>query len=192
MAVTRNNGRVLWGPKPRAVVHETPVLFARAAGYIASEIQKKQWIYCVIGGQRESDAVRHDEPDFMVLPDADALNDGVSVVNWLVIFKDLGLRSMRDLRGGHLGLLRRVRETVGTLFPAQGPMMYFHCPPSVWQLHLHVSAPCDVLRTTNDMQKVQFLDDVISNLEIDPDYYAKATLTYVLPVGHEFIRLYLA
>jgi hypothetical protein len=59
----------------------------------------------------------------------------------------------------------------------------------VWQLHLHVASPCDVLRTTNDMQKVQFLDDVVSNLQIDSDYYRKATMTYVLPVGHDLIRL---
>jgi m7GpppX diphosphatase len=171
-------------------VHETPQVLERAEGFIASEILKKQWIYGIIAGQRESEAVKYDEGEYMVLPDADAMNDGTHVVNWLVIFKDLGLRSIRDLRGGHVGLLRRVREKILDLFPSKGCMMYFHCPPSVWQLHLHVSAPCDVLRTTNDMQKVQFLDDVISNLEIDGEYYAKVTLTYVLPVGHEFIRLY--
>ena len=190
--VSRPNSNSNWtcGPRPRAVVHETPLVLGRAEGFIASEIQKKQWIYGIIAGERESEAVMHDEGEFMILPDSDALNDGVHVVNWLVIFKDLGLRSLRDLRGVHVGLLRRVKAKILDLFPFKSCMMYFHCPPSVWQLHLHVSAPCDVLRTTNDMQKVQFLDDVMSNLGIDPDYYAKATLTYVLPIGHEFIRLY--
>jgi hypothetical protein len=39
------------------------------------------------------------------------------------------------------------------------------------------------------MQKVCFLEDVISNLEIDPDYYAKATLSYVMPTTHELSQL---
>jgi m7GpppX diphosphatase len=164
-------------------------------GFIQREIARKQWIYEIIDGEREADKVLYDCADFMVLPDADAQNVAGRILNWLVIFKDRTLRSVRDLRGGdsgHLHLLRRVRQTLRQiLLPSQDDtMLYFHCPPSVWQLHLHVAFPCDVLRTTNDMQKVQFLDDVISNLEIDHEYYKKATLTYVLPIGHELIRLY--
>jgi m7GpppX diphosphatase len=183
------------GWRQRCVVHETPGRLVLTEGFIQREIARKQWIYEIIDGEREADKVLYDCADFMVLPDADAQNVAGRILNWLVIFKDRTLRSVRDLRGGdsgHLHLLRRVRQTLRQiLLPSQDDtMLYFHCPPSVWQLHLHVAFPCDVLRTTNDMQKVQFLDDVISNLEIDHEYYKKATMTYVLPIGHELIRLY--
>ena len=121
------------------------------------------------------------------------------ILHWLTIFKDMSLRSIRDLRGhggsggdgvDHLPMLRRLRSVLHGLFPLQDTMMYFHYPPSVWQLHLHIAHPCDQLRTTNEMQKVHFLDDVILNLQIDPDYYAKATITYVLSSNHDLVRTY--
>lgn len=306
--------------RPRCVVHETAAHVPMTEAFIQREIGRKPWIYDVIEGHREADQVLYNCETFMILPDIDAQNTAGRVLNWLVVFKDRALRSIRDLRGpigslaapkpndprdttmhevdavqpaahtriagrrrktggngttgtsssssstanersrgrpkknrralttleppapqqpssssnastatlalskttttalahdpcrpallllhahdddnednepiDHLPLLRRVRETVRSLLhPSQHAetMLYFHCPPSVWQLHLHVAFPCDVLRTTNDMQKVQFLDDVISNLEIDPLYYQKATLTYVLPATHELARLF--
>ena len=184
-------GSVVGGPrkwKQRVVIRETPESALRATPFIEQEIARKQWIYGVINGEKESDKVKYNCDDFMVLPDADAQNTG-RVLNWLVIFKDLSLRRLRDLRGHHVPLLQRIRDTLAQLVPLRDTMLYFHNPPSVWQLHLHVASPCDVLRTTNDMQKVQFLDDVVSNLQIDSEYYSKVTMTYVLPVGHDLIRL---
>ena len=171
------------------MVHETAEMVEMAEGFIAQEIQRRRWIYSIIDGNQEREHVRFDCADFVVLPDVGAQNNE-RVINWLVIFKDLGLRSVRDLRGVHQPLLMRVQETVQRLFPKDDTMLYFHSPPSVWQLHLHVAYPCDVLRTTNDMQRVQFLRDVISNLEIDAEYYRKATMTYVLPTGHELLKAY--
>ena len=174
----------------RRVVHETAERFHSEVveRFVQQEIAKKQWIYKVIDGEQEADAVLLDTDDFMLLPDRDAVNEG-GVVNWLVIFKDTGLLSTRYLRGEHLPLLRTVKAAVlERLDKDCHPMLYFHHPPSVWQLHLHVAAPCDILRTTNDMQKVVFLEDVMSNLEIDSEYYRKATVTYTLPVGHELIK----
>ncbi len=174
--------------RERVVVRETPEMSCLADPFIAQEISRKQWIYYVIDGTKESDKVFFECDDFMILPDADAPNTN-RVLNWLVIFKDLKLRRLRDLRGKHVSLLRCVRSKLVELFPLSETMLYFHNPPSVWQLHLHVASPCDVLRTTNDMQKVHFLDDVISNLCIDPDYYKKATMTFLLPMGHDLIQL---
>lgn len=174
--------------KQRVVVRETADTAARAEPFIQQEIARKQWIYDIINGEKESEKVQYDCNEFMVLPDADAQNSG-RVLNWLVIFKDLSLRRLRDLRGCHIPLLERVRDKLVEFVCPRETMLYFHNLPSVWQLHLHVASPCDVLRTTNDMQKVQFLDDIIENLRIDSEYYVKATMTYVLPIGHDLIRL---
>ena len=177
-------------PRPRVVVKETPEDFVRATPFISQEIERRQWVYQIIDGLLEQERVLLNTPDFMVVPDIEAPPTEQGI-NWLVIFKDLSLRSLRDLRGAHLPLLRRVKDALAMLLstPCE-TMLYFHSPPSVWQLHLHVVGPCDVLRTTNDMQKVHFIDDVMSNLVVDPDYYRRVTMTYVLPVTHEFCRLY--
>jgi len=159
--------------------------------FIKSEIFKKQWIYKIIGGEKEQDQVIYRCDDFIILPDSENLDDP-AVLNWMVIFTDVDLISMRCLRGRHLSVLKSIKSMISQLLPPEfdSPMLYFHYPPSVWQLHLHVAAPCDVLRTTNSMQKVYFLEDVISNISIDPEYYAKATMTYILPSNHELTQLH--
>lgn len=183
--------RVIFKRPERVVVRETPDTFfgEKMQKWIEGEIERKQWIYRVIDGKQEEDAVILNTEHYMILPDIAIASDG-KAVHWLVIFKDLSLLSIRYLDGSHLPLLKDVRAKLIEKFPnSDGLMMYFHYPPSVWQLHLHVSNSCDTLRTTNDMQKVCFLDDVISALTIDPNFYRKADITFVLPATHELKQL---
>ena len=172
----------------RYLIHETPVASesAQMKEFIKSEIAEKPWIYKIISGKKEQDQMIYQCSDYLVLPDTEALNEQ-GILNWMVIFTDPALTSMRSLRGSHVPLLAGIRDKLLELMPPEfeAPMIYFHYPPSVWQLHLHVAAPCDVLRTTNSMQKVCFLQDVIANLRIDAEYYAKATVTFILPSTHE-------
>jgi m7GpppX diphosphatase len=175
------------------MIHETADAYRSEAmqDFIQVEIAKKQWIYRIIEGEKEQESVLYRCDDFIILPDTDAFNDE-AVLNWIVIFTDTALISMRCLRGEHVPVLQAIKAKVDELVPSQFalPMIYFHYPPSVWQLHLHVSAPCDALRTTNSMQKVCFLEDVICNLRIDSDYYEKATMTFILPSNHELTQLH--
>lgn len=179
--------------RPRTIIHETPAAFQSpmVQDFIDSEIARKQWIYKIISGEREQEMIIFRCNEFLVIPDSETTNES-GVINWLVIFKDVGLKSMRSLNGKHIPLLIAINDKLKSLVPAHvgTPMIYFHYPPSVWQLHLHVAAPCDILRTTNSMQKVCFLQDVISNLTIDSDYYNKATVTYILPTTHELMTCY--
>ena len=179
--------------RARNLIHETAAAYRSEPmqDFIRGEIAKKQWIYQIINGEKEQETILHRCDQFIILPDTDAFNDE-GVLNWIVIFTDTSLSSMRCLRGEHVPVLQAIKERVADLVPAQfaSPMIYFHYPPSVWQLHLHVAAPCDALRTTNSMQKVCFLEDVMCNLRIDSDYYAKATMTYILPSNHELTHLH--
>jgi len=185
-------GRVVRA-RSRNIIHETAEAYSSEAmqEFIRAEIAKKQWIYRIIDGEKEQESVLHRCSDFVILPDTDAFNDE-AVLNWIVIFTDTSLISLRCLRGEHVPVLQAIQAKVDELIPPQfaHPMIYFHYPPSVWQLHLHVVAPCDALRTTNSMQKVCFLEDVICNLRIDSDYYAKATMTFILPANHDLTHLH--
>jgi m7GpppX diphosphatase len=159
--------------------------------FINGEIAKKRWIYKIIDGEQEQESIIVRTDDFVILPDTDSPQD-TAVLNWIVIFSNPSLISMRCLRGEHVPMLQTVKDRISELVPRPftSPMIYFHYPPSVWQLHLHVAAPCDILRTTNSMQKVCFLEDVICNLRIDSDYYAKATMTYIMPSNHELTHVH--
>ena len=54
-------------------------------------------------------------------------------------------------------------------------MAYFHYQPTFYHLHVHF---VHVDRTTRDTRENVSLDSVITNLEMIPDYYQRATLTY--------------
>jgi len=180
----------------KSVVHETPTLYnsTQMQKYIESEKGRKNWIYKIISGEKEKEHIVFQDKNYIILPDTETLPE-TPVLNWMVVFTDLQLASIRDLRKKHIEILETVLTEIGKIVPNEfeNPMIYFHYPPSVWQLHLHIAAPCDVLRTTNSMQKVYFLEDIISNLKIDGDFYEKNTLTYILPSTHEictFDQLY--
>jgi len=161
--------------------------------FIKAEIEKKQWVFKVLSGEKEADLVIHRNDEFVILPDNEGI-DEPGVLSWIVILTDTNLKSLRELRGEHIPMLKSVQDMVGSLLPQEcsSPMLYWHFPPSVWVSHLHVCSHCDILRTTSSMQRVHFLHDVISNLSIDSNFYAKATLTYILPSSHEITQLHKA
>jgi hypothetical protein len=179
--------------KTKNIIHETCQFFtsSKYQMYVESEIQKKQWIYKIIAGEKEQDQILFKSENFVVLPDLETKNE-IGIINWIIIFNDFNLKSLRDLTHKNLKMLTDVKKCIQDMLPDefQEAMMYFHYPPSVWQLHLHVSAPCNILRTTNSMQKVYFLQDVMSGLYLQSDFYKLTTLTYILPINHELSILY--
>ena len=62
-----------------------------------------------------------------------------------------------------------------TGIPRDQVMAYVHYPPSVYQLHVHFSHPYGQYCHRN-AYRVHSLGTIISNLEIDSEYYTKATL----------------
>lgn len=105
----------------------------------------------------------------------------VEHVNWLAIASEPGLRSLRDLRGRHVPMLRRMLLlSKGKIHAETGVqpeeiMAYVHYPPSVYQLHVHFAYPY-AQYNQRDVFRIHSLETVINNLQIDPEYYAKATL----------------
>jgi hypothetical protein len=71
------------------------------------------------------------------------------------------------------GCMAEVEQLTG--LPRDQVMAYVHYPPSVYQLHIHFSYPYGQY-CHRDAYRVHSLEGIINNLEIDPDYYAKATL----------------
>ncbi len=155
---------------------------------------RKQWVYEVIRGERETENVLLDTPEFVFLPDTHALNDG-KTINWLAVVKDRSLRTLRDLHGRHLGMLRRLRVQcteyilANTEWKRHNIMAYFHYLPSVFQLHVHFCAPYGSY-TTLDVFKVHPLDTVIGNLEMDREYYRKAVLPTVVVGNSALLGVY--
>lgn len=164
--------------------------------YIENQINspRKKWIYDIIDGLREQENVLLDTPEFVFLPDTHAINDG-HVYNWMAVVKDRSLWTLRNLTGDHVPLLKRVKllcvEQIMLLtgWKKHNIMAYVHYLPSVFQLHIHFCAPYGSY-TTVDVFKMQPLDMVIKNLEIDSDYYKKANLTTVVVGNSRLMQIY--
>lgn len=171
----------------RSIVQCTPEIAfgSPMAQYVRAQTtsSKKQWIYEILDGTRESEQVILDTADFALIPDIDANTEHTA--NWLAVFKDRSLRSLRDLQGRHVPMLRTARDLCvariveHTGLPREQVMCYFHYLPSVFQLHMHVCAPYGHY-TTPDIFKIHPVDNVISNLQIDGSFYRKATITTVV------------
>lgn len=183
---------------PRAVVTCSPeIAFSdRMRNYVESQRNspRKQWIYGIIDGTYETENRITDTEDVVILPDTEVPNTDM-ITNWLAVFKDTSLHSIRDLRGHHVPLLKRVRTLCMDSICEHGGyhqnnvMIYLHYVPSIYQLHLHICAPYGQY-TTPDVCKIHPIDTIISNLEIDPEYYCKVHITTAVVNRGELAEIY--
>lgn len=182
---------------PRSIVHCTPDIAFGAAmqDYILAQTRssKKQWIYEIIQGRREVEEKIFENEHIILTPDIES--NTAETVNWLAVFKDTRLHTIRDLEASHLPMLCQVKDrcvaamAASTGFRRHEIMCYFHYLPSVFQLHLHVCAPYGQY-TTPDIYKVHPIDNVISNLRIDPHFYQKATISTVVVGKGDLCSIY--
>ncbi|EFN79752.1 m7GpppX diphosphatase [Harpegnathos saltator] len=98
------------------------------------------------------------------------------------------IRCLRELDASHLPLLKNIQkagtEAINKKFNVSASQLriYFHYQPSYYYLHVHFSylmfeAPGIYV------EKAHLLSTVIRNLELLPDYYSKAILSYVVRKG---------
>ena len=119
----------------------------RMQKYIYQKCQEsdKKWIYRMIQGKpcNSKEVIYIDNKDWMLCKDIHPGPD----TRYLIVFKNLELKTIRDLRQEHVALLINMkRETERFLFMHHGKhaakfQFFFHYTPSVYQLHAHISVP---------------------------------------------------
>jgi hypothetical protein len=190
------------------LVLETPEMHASGPmqTYISREVARpcKQWIYEVLCSRREADRVKLRTPSFVLLPDVNCfqkrprdlcwqeagerrwrMRRPQASFHWLAVVTDVGLRTLRDLRGEHIPMLTalytqsclKIKAETG-VDPEQ-IMVFIHYPPSVYQLHVHFKYPVSQ-SASHDTFRIHPLAVIINNLQIDREYYSKSLLQ--LPV----------
>lgn len=188
------------------LIAETPSMYRKRsmAAFIKQEVQRpsKQWIKYVIEGTQERDKVVIKTAEFLLLPDTESISrynkrayttkrkhechQNTQSLKWLSIVQDSSIRTLRDLRGHHVPMLKRMAEVClcsiekETGIPQDQVMAYIHYPPSVYQLHVHFCFPY-VQYYHRDSDRVHNLKSVIENLELVPDYYERVTLYMAIP-----------
>lgn len=176
-------------------VRETPEMYERVTlpHMQALPTSRTQWLRNIIDGSAEADRVLVRTDDFVLAHNIGSESNS-SAVHVLAIAADPSLRTMRDLRGDHLPLLRRLREV--SLATLEGlyagcrlhVVAFLHYYPSYEHLHVHFATPaaCDV--STVLCGKAHLLDDVIDNLECDGSFYSKRSITMTLKASSPLLE----
>lgn len=139
------------------------------------------WIFNLINGtaKHDKEIIYKDNEQWLLCSHPE------STVRFLVVFKDLRLHSIRDLRKKHISMLRDVKrqvtEFLSDRFPNQSSdfKLFFHYMPSVFQLHMHVC-----LQHTGDPLRVHSIQSVIHRLKQDDLWFRKALI--LCPVRRMF------
>ncbi|XP_033164651.1 m7GpppX diphosphatase [Drosophila mauritiana] len=182
------------------LIRETPDLYQRITlPYLTSSQFSLEWVYNILEHKQETERIVYEDKDpktgFILLPDLKWDGRNVETLYLLGIVHKRDIKSLRDLNGSHLDLLRNVRQAskdaISKLYGINPNQlrMYFHYQPSFYHLHVHINP------VRNDApgiwcEKSHMLDTVINNLELMPDYYQRATLPFVLYEGNKLLDLY--
>ncbi|KAH8264213.1 hypothetical protein KR038_004508 [Drosophila bunnanda] len=182
------------------LIRETPDLYERITlPYLSSSQFSLEWVYNILEHKQETERIVFEDKDpetgFILLPDLKWDGRNVENLYLLAIVHKHGLKSLRDLNASHLDLLRNLRQSAkDAIFKRYGLnpnqlRMYFHYQPSFYHLHVHINP------VRNDApgiwcEKSHMLDTVITNLELLPDYYQRASLPFVLYEGNKLLEIY--
>ena len=198
-------------PSPKTVlIEETPELYeAVVKPHIDSIIAggSISWIKNIIDGTKEVERLILDTDDYIVNidtkwrshPDPNTTprdewlhHSSTADLYCLGIFKAEGVACMRDLKAEHVPTLKSmVNEGVAAIertygVPRDQLRVFIHYHPQFMHFHVHYT------RLENEIgcqvERGHLVSDVIQNLEMDPDYYSKRTITYKIRVTDELYR----
>ena len=90
----------------------------------------------ILSGIAEKDNLLHSSPEYLILPDMKWDNKTLNSLYLLAIVQDRTIRSLRDLRKMHVGLLKSIQHEAHRVvhdkwgLPAGSLRMYVHYQPS--------------------------------------------------------------
>jgi len=161
----------------------------------------------IFNGKAEQSSILHMSPQFLLAPDMKWLpptpsNPSLDKLYLLAISRpEMGIRSLRDIRGEHIPLLEEIRK-VGVRAASEYGLkgegrlrMLVHYQPSYYYFHVHILNSNYHGLPGMNVGQAYLLDDIISLLKIDGEMFAKLTITYGLGEQHallEKIRKYIS
>lgn len=167
--------------------------------YLESNKFSIEWVYNILEHKQESERIVFEDADddkgFVLIPDLkwDGLN--VKKMYLVAIVRKRGIKSIRDLTGEHLPLLRNVKEAgcraIKSKYGVDADKLqtYLHYQPSYYHLHIHFNT-VQYEHPRLFIGSSHLLDTVITNLEIDFNYYKKATLPFRIKSSNSLNEYY--
>lgn len=186
----------------RVLLRETPTLYTNITlPFIERQAAHRiKWVENILGGKSEQDRVlfrKDGEQDgFVILPDHKWDQRSMSSLYLLALVKRRDIKSLRDLNGSHLLMLKELRDIIRRetprIFPsvsADQLRLYVHYLPTYFYFHLHI-VHVDFEMPGCAVGAAHLLDDIIDNIEcFGSDYYQRRTLPIIIGKQHELYAL---
>lgn len=176
------------------LVVETAALYEKVTKPLIDKEKDVRWYLNALAGKSEAEFNVARTEEFVVSPaDKKLMGEDPKKSDYLVMFFDLSLRTLRDLRGGDVDLLMRAKNAVldeaarrwgWTEFDVR---FYFHYTPSVHHLHLHCTH-IEIDDPSARLGRAHLLDEVVSNLTLNPLHYAQCALVLAGPERDPWVR----
>ncbi|KAK0457776.1 scavenger mRNA decapping enzyme [Desarmillaria tabescens] len=186
-----------YSPQKSTLVRETPELYTSIVRpYIdAFPPARTRWVTKILSGEAEQGTMLFSSPEFILLPDMKWDLHTIGSLYLVAIARDPALRSLRDLRLGHVPLLKSIRKEAYRVvqekwgLPTGSLRMWIHYQPSYYHFHVHIAnASYELPGFGMAVGQAHLLEDVISLLETAAtsgiDILERMTLTYGLGEQH--------
>lgn len=177
-------------PQELHIVEETAEVHRSVtAPFLEEEALNLQWVYNILEGKSEQDRIVLEDADpktgFVLLPDLKWNTKDLESLYLLVIVRQRGIKSIRDLTGEHLPLLKNIhtkcmnalRERYG--LAASRIRAFLHYQPSFYHLHIHFTY-LQYEAPGIHAERAHLLTSVINNIEMVPNYYQTATIPFTV------------
>lgn len=183
----------------RRLVSESPKTYTSIVEPWIMECAKGRlkWVENILDGTSEQDRLIYSSSDpmngFMLLPDSKWDQASMSSLYLLALGLRKDVRSLRDLTGEHLPLLRNIRDSTKSVLERRFGVdprmvrMYVHYPPTYYYFHVHI-VHVDLETPGCSVGVAHLLDDIVDNIELKDDYYQQRTLHYYVGTEHDLIR----
>lgn len=154
-----------------------------------------KWVYNILFEGKESESFIHHDTDikngFVLLPDMKWDKINMDALYLCTIVNRTDISSTRDLRGSDVPYLQAIQKKIKQItrdkFPVKADELriFVHYQPSYYHFHIHVvNVKHPGLGDGIAAGKAILLDDIIENLKLVPDYYAKKSIGYLLGENH--------
>jgi hypothetical protein len=136
------------------------------------------WVQNIITGISEQDKIIYSDDQFILLPNFTWNESYMEKFHLLALIKSNEIKSIRDLTNNDIPLLEHIHKQSLLEIKKKYNVdenklkIYFHYPPSTWQLHIHFITN-DNIYTSSSGEYTYMLNQVIFNLKLDGDYYKK-------------------
>ncbi|KAG7444378.1 scavenger mRNA decapping enzyme [Guyanagaster necrorhizus] len=190
-----------YSPQKSTLVRETPELYASVVRPYINTFPpaRTRWVTKILSGEAEQEAVLFSSSEFILLPDMKWDLHTISSLYLIAIARDPAIHSLRDLRLGHVPLLKSIRKEAYRVvqekwgLPTGSLRMWIHYQPSYYHFHVHIAnAGYEGPAFGMAVGQAHLLDDVISLLETTAasgiDILEHMTFTYGLGEQHGLYR----